>query len=214
MIKVKICGVRSAEDAAKCVAAGADAVGMLLAPSPRRITLDEARGIVKSLPPFVTAVIVMMPSSAKEAIEAALSIHPGAIQLQGDEPPEMLERIKKSLPGTRLIKAVHVGSGHEVEKAGTYEGVADAILLDTMSPNRGGSGQTHDWSVSREAAASLKMPVVLAGGLNPHNVAAAVKAVRPFAVDVASGVEAEGRVKDMALIETFIRNAREASNGR
>jgi phosphoribosylanthranilate isomerase len=214
LIKVKICGVCTAEDALKCVEAGADAVGMLLAPSPRRITIEKAGDIVESLPPFVTPVMVMMPSSAEEAVEAARAINPGAIQLQGDEPPEMLLKIKRALPGARIIKAVHIGGGGELEKAKAYEEVADAILLDTMSPGRGGSGQTHDWSVSGMVVASIKKPVVLAGGLGPHNVADAIKAVRPFAVDVASGVEAEGRVKDMALMKTFIKNAREASDGR
>lgn len=214
MIKIKVCGVRTVEDAMKCVDSGADAVGMLLAPSPRRITVEEARGIVKSLPPFVTPVIVMMPSAAEEVIEAARGIRPGAIQLQGDEPPEMLVKIKQAMPGIRLIKAVHVGSGHEMERARMYEGVADAILLDTMSPNKGGSGLTHDWSVSKKVVASIKKPVVLAGGLMPENVAEAVRIVRPYAVDVASGVEAPGRIKDKTLIQAFIKNAKEASNGR
>jgi phosphoribosylanthranilate isomerase len=214
LTRIKICGVRTVEDAMKCVDSGADAVGMLLAPSPRRIPAEQARDIVESLPPFVTPVIVMMPSAAEEAIEAARAISPGALQLQGDEPPEMLVKIKRALPGVRLIKAVHVGGGDELVKARLYENVADAILLDTVSPERGGSGQTHDWSVSKKVVASIKKPVVLAGGLTPYNVAGAIKAVRPYAVDVASGVEAEGRIKDMALINTFIRNAREASNGR
>ncbi len=214
MIRVKICGVRTAEDAMKCVEAGADAVGMLLAPSPRRVTIEKAGDIARSLPPFVTPVIVMMPSSAGEAIEAACAVSPGAIQLQGDEPPEMLADIRRALPGIRLIKAVHIGGGDELEKARAYEGVADAILLDTMSPNKGGSGRTHDWSVSGKVIASIEKPVILAGGLGPGNVADAVRAVRPFAVDVASGVEAEGRVKDMALIKAFIRNAKEASDGQ
>jgi phosphoribosylanthranilate isomerase len=197
----------------KSADSGADAVGMLLAPSPRRVTINKARDIVKSLPPFVTPVIVMMPSAAEEAIEAAQTINPWAIQLQGDEPPGMLAMIKQALPGIRLIKAIHIGSGNELEKARVYEKVADAILLDTMSPNKGGSGQTHDWSVSKKVVATMKKPAVLAGGLTPGNVAGAIKAVRPYAVDVASGVEAEGRVKDMDLMRTFIRNAKEASNG-
>jgi phosphoribosylanthranilate isomerase len=169
---------------------------------------------VESLPPFVTPVIVMMPPAAEESIEAAHMINPGAIQLQGDEPPAMLIKIKLALPGIRLIKAIHVGGGREVERARAYEGVADAILLDTASPNKGGSGLTHDWSVSREVATAIKTPVVLAGGLRPENVAEAVRAVRPYAVDVASGVESAGHVKDRTLIGSFIRNARGASDGR
>ena len=213
MIKVKICGVRTAEDAMKCVACGADAVGMLLAASPRRITIGQAADIVKKLPPFVTPVVVMMPSVAEEAVEAAGAIGPGAIQLQGDEPPQMLLQIKKALPQIKLIKAVHVGGGGEIDKARAYEGIADAILLDTMSPNRGGSGLTHDWAISGKIALSVKAPVVLAGGLSPSNVAEAVRTVKPFAVDVASGVERNGRVKDITLIEQFITNARGAQNG-
>lgn len=213
MIKVKICGVRTPEDARKCVDAGADALGMLLAPSPRRITVSQAREITEAMPPTVRPVIVMMPSTADEAITAARAIRPGAIQLQGDEPPEMVAEIKKALPGTCVVKAVHVGEGREMEKALVYEKVADAILLDTMSPNRGGSGTTHDWAISKKIVASVRKPVILAGGLNPENVADAIRAVRPYAVDVASGVEGEGRVKDVALVEAFIVNAKEASNG-
>jgi phosphoribosylanthranilate isomerase len=213
LIKVKICGVRTPEDARKCVDAGADALGMLLAPSPRRITVSQAREIAEALPPTVRPVVVIMPSTADEAITAARAIRPGAIQLQGDEPPEMVAEIKKALPGTCVVKAVHVGEGREMEKALAYEKVADAILLDTMSPNRGGSGTTHDWAVSKKIVASVRKPVILAGGLNPENVADAIRAVRPYAVDVASGVEGEGRVKDVALVEAFIVNAKEASNG-
>ena len=213
MIKVKICGVQTVEDAMKCVACGADAVGMLLADSPRRITVMQAADIVKRLPPFVTPVIVMMPSVAEEAIEAAGVIGPGAIQLQGDEPPEMLLEINKALPHIKLIKAVHVGGGGEMDKARAYESTADAILLDTMSPGRGGSGRPHDWALSGEIVSDIKSPVVLAGGLSPSNVAEAIERVKPFAVDVASGVEGNGRVKDIKLIEQFIGNARSAHNG-
>ncbi len=212
-MKVKICGVRTPEEARKCVEAGADAVGMLLARSPRRITAGQARAIVEALPPTVKPVIVMMPSTLEEAVEAARIIKPAAIQLQGEEPPELVAEIKKALPGTYAIKAVHVGEGRELEKALEYEKVADAILLDTMSPNRGGSGTTHDWAISRKIVASVRKPVILAGGLNPDNVAAAVREVGPYAVDVASGVEGEGRAKDSKLVKAFIANSKGASNG-
>jgi phosphoribosylanthranilate isomerase len=213
LIKVKICGVRTPEDARKCVDAGADAVGMLLARSPRRISVDQAQEVVKVLPPSVRSVIVMMPATADEAVKAAQTIKAGAVQLQGDEPPEMVADIKKRLPGLCIVKAVHVGEGRELEKALAYETVADAILLDTVSPNRGGSGTTHDWVTSKKVVAAVKKPVILAGGLNPDNVADAIRAVRPYAVDVASGVEAEGRAKDAALVKAFIVNARRASDG-
>jgi phosphoribosylanthranilate isomerase len=211
LTKVKICGVQTVEDARKCVEEGTDAVGMLLAPSPRRITAGRAAEIVASLPPFVTPVVVLMPASAEEAIGVARTVNPGAIQLQGDEPPEMLVRIKAELPNVKLIKAVHVGGGDEIGRAREYGRVADAILLDTMSPARGGSGKTHDWGLSRDIVRSVSTPVVLAGGLTPANVADAIRAVGPFAVDVSSGVEGEGRVKDITLIKKFISNARNAN---
>jgi Phosphoribosylanthranilate isomerase len=189
--RVKICGVQSVEDALACVSAGADAIGMLVGVkiSPRCISAAKAKTIVAGLPPLVTGVIVMMPSSAEEVAEAGRVIRPGAIQLHGEEPPEMLRQIKSMLPWARLIKTIHVGSGGEIEKAKSYEGCADAILLDTLSPSRGGTGKTHDWAVSADIIRSVDMPVLLAGGLSPANVADAVGMVKPFAVDVSSGVE-------------------------
>ncbi|HEY3423014.1 MAG TPA: phosphoribosylanthranilate isomerase [Methanocellaceae archaeon] len=212
-MRVKICGVRTVDDALKCAHSGADAIGMLLARSPRRISIEDARDIARRLPPFVMPVIVMMPEAASDAIDAALRVRPGAVQLQGDEPPEMLERIRRALPGVRLIKAVHMGEGDELAKARSYEGFADALLLDTMSPNRGGSGVTHDWNLSRNIISSTKTPVILAGGLKPSNVADAIKAARPYAVDVASGVENSDRAKDIELVRAFIKNAKGALNG-
>ena len=212
-MRVKICGVRTVDDALKCAYSGADAIGMLLARSPRRISIEQARDIARRLPPFVMPVIVMMPGSANDVIDAALRVRPGAVQLQGDEPPEMLQHIRRALPGIRLIKAVHMGEGDELAKARSYEGVADALLLDTMSPNRGGSGVTHDWNISRNIISSTKIPVILAGGLKPSNVAAAITAARPFAVDVASGVENNERAKDIELVRAFIKNAKGALNG-
>lgn len=215
MTRVKICGVRTVEDALGCAAAGADAIGVLVnvKVSPRRITVERARDIARRLPPFVTPVIVMMPSSHDEVIDAALRVRPGAIQLHGNEPPEMLFRIKQALPGIRIIKTIHVGSGNEIQTALSYEGAADGLLLDTSSPAKGGSGVTHDWEISRGIVSSVKMPVILAGGLSPSNVEDAIRTVKPFAVDVSSGVEPRGqrtRSKDIGLVRDFIARARSA----
>lgn len=215
MTRVKVCGVRSVHDAIACAAAGADAIGMIVnvRTSQRRIPVELAREIARKLPPFVTPVIVMAPSSCEEVVDAALRIRPGAVQLHGDEPPEMLARIRESLPGVRLIKTVHVGTGHEVESIYPYSGLADAFLLDTMSPAGGGSGKTHDWRLSCKIVAEAGVPVILAGGLNPSNVRDAIRSVSPFAVDVSSGVEAKGQTelfKDMTLVRDFINNARSA----
>ena len=210
MTRVKICGITTPDDALACTVAGADAIGMLVDVkiSPRCITVDQARQITSVLPPFVSSVMVMMPSTASEVVDAARKIRPTAIQLHGGEQPELLRMIKLQLPGIRLIKTIHVGAGGEVEKACQYEGVADAVLLDTASPAGGGTGATHDWAVSREISHSVRLPVVLAGGLSPKNVADAVRTARPYAVDVCSGVEAEKRRKDIRLVREFIEQAR------
>ncbi|OPY30568.1 MAG: N-(5'-phosphoribosyl)anthranilate isomerase [Methanocella sp. PtaU1.Bin125] len=211
---MKICGVRTLDDALACVAAGADAIGMLVdvSISPRSVIAAHARQIVAGLPPFVTPVIVMMPSSAEDVVSAGRMVRPGAIQLHGEEPPEMLRRIKGQLPWVRLIKTIHVGAGNEIEKARSYEGSADAILLDTLSPARGGSGQVHDWSASADIISAVDLPVLLAGGLTPANVADAVRAARPFAVDVSSGVENGQYRKDMEKVRAFISRAKGAEH--
>jgi phosphoribosylanthranilate isomerase len=212
MTRVKICGVQSLEDALACVSSGADAIGMLVDVkiSPRCISAAKAKTIVAGLPPFVTPVIVMMPSSSEEVAEAGRLIRPGAIQLHGDEPPEMLRQIKSRLPWARLIKTIHVGAGGEIEKAKAYEGCADAILLDTLSPSYGGTGKAHDWATSAEIIRAVEMPVLLAGGLSPANVAEAVSKARPFAVDVSSGVENGARRKDPQKVKEFIARAKGA----
>lgn len=218
MTRVKVCGVQSLEDAFACVAAGADAIGMLVGVriSPRCISVARAKAIVFGLPPLVTPVIVMMPSSAEEVVEAGRQIRPGAIQLHGEEPPELLRRIKGQLPWARLIKTIHVdpdgraATESTVAKAKAYEGSADAILLDTLSPSYGGTGRTHDWAASAEVVKALDVPVLLAGGLSPANVADAVRTVRPFAVDVSSGVEDGHRRKDGQKVREFVANAKEA----
>lgn len=218
MTRVKICGVRTPEDALMCARSGADAVGMLVNVklSPRMIDIDTARSIAAVLPPFVSPVIVMMPHTVEEAVVAAEKIRPYAIQLQGEEPPEMLESMRESLSGIKLIKAVHVGAGGEAESARRYETVADALLLDTVSPSKGGSGIVHDWNVSRRIVASSKVPVILAGGLSPDNVGEAVRALRPYAVDVASGVEEKGKpgIKIESKVKDFIMIAKGAQHAR
>lgn len=212
MTRVKICGITSVTDAVACAAAGADAIGMLVDVkiSPRSVTVEQAKMIVSSLPVFAVPVIVMMPSTADEVIDAARRVRPGAIQLHGNEPAEMLRLIKRQLPWVRLIKAVHIGSGGELERAKSYEGVADAVLLDTVSPAMGGTGKSHDWSLSGQIIRSIYTPVLLAGGLSPANVADAVRAARPYAVDVSSGVEIESKKKDMTMVREFISKAKGA----
>jgi len=201
-VKVKICGVRTVADARACVAAGADFVGLNFHPaSPRSLTPEEACTIADALPDAVlVGVFVDAPRAAVEAIAARVGL--AALQFHGDETPEYC----RGWPW-RTIKALRADPARNL--AGTAPRYAtDYILVDSFAPGvTGGSG------VPLDPAAAAGLPperLFVAGGLTPDTVAAVVRALRPFAVDVASGVEhAPGR-KDHAKIEAFVRSAKEA----
>jgi phosphoribosylanthranilate isomerase len=209
-MKVKICGLRTVEDAVACSLERPDAIGMVvnIKASPRCVDTYTAKEIVACIPAGIAPVTVMAPASAREAVEIAVAVRPRIVQLQGYETPGDVIKIKKALPGLKVVKAIHMGDGGEMENARSYEGIADALLLDTQSPAGGGSGKVHDWAASARIVSSVKMPVMLAGGLSPANVADAIKTVRPYAVDVASGVEGPDRRKDITLVKKFIEIAR------
>ncbi|HUL60837.1 MAG TPA: phosphoribosylanthranilate isomerase [Anaeromyxobacteraceae bacterium] len=202
-VQVKICGITRREDAEAAVRLGADALGFNFWPRSKRFVSPEAaRAIVRALPPFVTAVGVFVDPSRDELLRAAEASGIAVVQLHGDEPPALCASIP--LP---VIKAIRVATPHDLAALASYE--VSAFLLDSASPGYGGSGQPFDWELAAEAAAEVR--VILAGGLGPDNVAEAIRTVRPYAVDVASGVESSPGVKDPTLLERFIRAAREAS---
>jgi phosphoribosylanthranilate isomerase len=201
--RVKICGVTRLEDALLAARLGADAIGFNLWPgSKRHVPPDAVRAIVDRLPPFVTAVGIFVDQRAAEVL--ALAAHTGiaAIQLHGDESPA--ECSGYPLP---VLKAVRVSGPASLAALDRYR--VRAFVLDAPSPGFGGSGSTFDWSLAR--AAAERTTVVLAGGLTPENVADAIRAVRPWAVDVASGVEAMPGVKDPEKLARFIARAKEAA---
>jgi phosphoribosylanthranilate isomerase len=202
MTWVKICGCTSWDDVSIALDAGADAVGFVFAPSPRRITLPELCAIARRLPERIEAVGVFVNPSGDE-VEAARSILPQMrLQFCGDEPPELVARY-----GSRAIKAIGVGGCTSAElqrRAAAYE---DALLLfDTAAEGRaGGTGKRFAWSLV--AAIAQARPIVVAGGLTPENVAECVKALRPFGVDVRSGVESGDR-KDPRKVRAFVERVR------
>jgi len=195
---VKICGITRLDDAEVAVALGANALGFVLWPaSPRHTTAAAAGEIIRRLPPFVTPVGVMVNPSADEIARAA---HVGLrlAQIHGTVPAGPVR-----LP---LLRAVHLSAhgGDAIEP----DADDDTVLLDANDPVRhGGTGQTVDWTRARAVAA--KRRIVLAGGLTPENVREAILAVRPYAVDVASGVESTPGVKDHELLRRFIAAAKE-----
>lgn len=212
-MKVKICGIKTDRDLAIAINAGADAVGFITevpVDSPRNLSLSEASRLISKVPVFLTPVLVIMPENAEQAIRMIHTAKPGAVQVHNPLALPELKKIKET--GVKLIKTIHVPPDANVEtlikQVSELSGIADAVLLDTaLDGKTGGTGATHNWEVSSEIVLRAGMPVILAGGLNPENVRDAIKGVRPYAVDAASGVETEGR-KDEKKVVDFIRNAK------
>ncbi len=202
-MKIKVCGITSGEDAGMALALGADALGFNFFPSsPRYIDPVAARSIVDGMPPFAAAVGVFVNvDSPIEVIRIAAMSGVRIIQLHGNESPDYC----RQFAGWPLIKVWRVGQGPSVFKADQFE--VRAFLLDTGDPQLfGGTGRIFDWSLCRDFACSR--PIILAGGLNPENVASAIRVAKPYAVDVCSGVEnAPGR-KDALRLKAFISEVR------
>lgn len=202
--RIKICGVTSVADALRCADAGADAVGLVFyPPSPRCVTVERAAEIVGALPPFVTAVgLFVNPQPAD--VDAVLASCPvGLLQFHGDESPEFCARF-----GHPYLKALRVRLGVDLlECLRPYE-AASGWLLDAFREGEyGGTGTAFDWDL---VPPGLARPVVLSGGLSPENVSEAVRRVRPWAVDVSSGVESAKGIKDPARVAAFIAGVRNA----
>ena len=205
MTWIKICGLRRAEDVSAAVDADADAIGFNFWTGTKRYIdpLDAAK-IIKDLPPAVLPVGVFVDSAPGHILEVAAATGIRAVQLHGEENPEILS----ALDGFKTIKAIKISERLEPAKLEAFR-KADIILLDrAVNGMVGGTGVTFDWALAAEA--QKYATILLAGGLNPENVAEAIRRVQPWGVDVASGVENEPGVKDPARIREFIRNAREA----
>ncbi|GCF14511.1 N-(5'-phosphoribosyl)anthranilate isomerase [Haloarcula mannanilytica] len=212
MTRVKICGVTGGKDRDAVVAAGADAVGVIHGvpvDTPREVDEATAETLVDGVPPFVTSVLVTMPTTVQEAVRRVDRIEPDAVQVHDGLSPAELGALDSRI--TQNIVAVVEADAPDIED---YADHADALLVDSVAADGGGgTGETHDWERTRDLVDSLDVPIVLAGGLTPENVATAVETVGPFAVDVASGVESSGGVKDHDAVERFVRNATQASEG-
>jgi phosphoribosylanthranilate isomerase len=203
-MKVKVCGIKSFEDATLAVEAGADALGFILYPGSRRYCCAEAvRSIVRRLPPFIVTVGVFVNVPAAEELDqTAREAGIGILQLHGDEPPEFC----RALGSWPLIKTFFPATG----SAGLYEKYdVRAYLLDSRAgQSYGGTGKTFDWGLAGEVPRSR--PVILAGGLHSGNVSEAIKTIRPYAVDVCSGVESAPGKKDPGKLRDFFNEVRNA----
>lgn len=198
---VKICGVTTEEDALLAVAMGADAVGFNFVPSsPRFIAASRAADIAKRLPPEVLTVGIFRDEAPARVVELTNQAGLRAAQLHGRETPEQTRWVRERVPV--VIRALP-GGDPALARAAEYG--ADILLLDSASP---GSGKVFDWSLAEGAPSGMR--ILLAGGLNPDNVAEAIDRVRPWGVDVASGVESAPGVKDPTLVRRFIQEAKAA----
>jgi len=207
IVRVKICGVTNWADAKLAVDLGADALGFNFhAPSPRAVTPAQAWQIIRRLPPMVTAVGVFVNWPAHAVAALARALHFGAVQLHGHEPPQEVCELAGAF---RVIKAFPVPPGFRLGALARYT-AASALLLDGFrSGQYGGTGRTADWDLARRAKRYGR--VILAGGIRPGNVAQAIAQARPYAVDVASGVEARPGKKDPGALRELMREV-EAAN--
>jgi phosphoribosylanthranilate isomerase len=210
-VKVKICGITRKKDLNFTVDAGADAIGFIVGvpSSPRNISVDKALNLVSQIPVFTKSVLVMVPNSLEEIINTHQIVDTDAIQIHGDIMFDT-ETIRKEIPSIDLIRAVNLKS-KALPNLNELARYYDAILLDSYVPGRyGGTGMTQNWSFSSNIRKTIKpRKMILAGGLNPSNIQEAIKKVKPYAVDVSTGVESNPGVKDPEKVTAFIKNAKD-----
>jgi phosphoribosylanthranilate isomerase len=201
--RVKICGITTAEDAADAVEAGADALGFIFVPgTPRAVSPEAAGRIVATLPPFVTAVGVFVDRPVQDVLDIAAHCRLQAVQLHGEEPAESARLIP-----LKVIKAIRVKDAESLRPLGTYP--AQAFLLDAfVEGTPGGTGSVLPWDLAAQVSGVAR--IILSGGLRPENVDQAVRLVRPYAVDVSSGVELRPGRKDRQKVREFIAAVRRA----
>ncbi len=215
---VKICCISSIDEAKIAIKHGANALGLVseMPSGPGVISEEEIANIASFIPPGITSVLLTSKSSAREIINQHKYCRTNAIQLCDKLDAHHHRKLRQFLPGISLIQVIHVYGQESIEEALYYEKFVDALLLDTGSRSDtltelGGTGRTHDWSVSFQIREQVRIPIFLAGGLNPENVSAAIQSVKPFAVDVCSGVRTDGKL-DGKKVGSFITTAKSSTS--
>ncbi len=202
--RIKICGLTREADVAAAVAAGADAVGFVrYAGSARHVALERALHLAATLPPFVTPVLLWVNAEAAEVVAAAAALPHALHQFHGDETPQQCRAV-----GRPYLRAVRMAPGVDLLDFAARFADAQALLLDALVEGYGGGGKVFDWSLVPQQG--VARPVVLSGGLHAANVAEGMARVRPWAVDVSSGVESAKGIKDAAAMRRFCTAVREA----
>jgi phosphoribosylanthranilate isomerase len=201
--RIKFCGITREKDAQAALSMGVDALGFVLVPaSPRYIAADRAAAIRRGLPPFVSTVALLKDADAAFVQDAIDTLKPDLLQFHGEEPADFCASF-----GLPYIKAVAMGEKQSLAAlARRYKGAAGLLLDSHAKGGMGGRGETFDWS----RVTAVKLPLVLAGGLNPANVGRAVRQLRPYGVDVSSGIEAKPGIKDHDKMRAFVESVRRA----
>jgi phosphoribosylanthranilate isomerase len=211
-MRVKICGITNRQEAKMAISSGADAIGFLIglnyqvADSIEPVTAED---IISNLPPFISSVLVTHKTNIDWVIETCERINCTTVQLHGDFPLEDIPILRQKIPYLKIVKTVHVTDESAVGQAISTSRWADAVQLDTRTKNLiGGTGITHDWSISSRIVREVDKPVILSGGLNPQNILNAIDTVRPYGVDVNSGVENQDGSKSSDKVRSFIIQAK------
>ncbi|MHB0919790.1 MAG: N-(5'-phosphoribosyl)anthranilate isomerase [Thiomonas sp. 15-66-11] len=201
--RIKICGITRVEDALAAAEAGADAIGLVFYPkSPRCVTLSQAASIARALPPFVSTVALFVNAAQDTVRDVIDAVRPAMLQFHGDETPAAC-----ALAGHPYLRAARMRPGLDLLDFKARYADAKALLLDAYVEAYGGGGEVFDWSLIPKSA---NFPIVLSGGLHASNVGRAIAQVRPWAVDVSSGVELAKGVKDASAIRSFVAAVRDA----
>lgn len=211
-VRVKICGLTREEDLAVAIASGADAVGFLVGvpSSPRNLSLEMSKRLLVKVPVFIDSVIVTAEKNISWLVEVTEKLQPSAIQIHGKEQIDS-SKIRDRMKNIHFIKTVYVTQDALEERVIENLKMFDAVLLDSFSKGQyGGTGKVHDWNLSKQIIKAIApVPVILAGGLNSENVKEAILTTKPYAVDVASGVEASPGVKDHEKMRLFVQTAKQ-----
>jgi phosphoribosylanthranilate isomerase len=210
--RIKICCIKSIEEAKTAIELGADAIGLVakMPSGPGPISDELIMKIAISVPPLVGTFLLTSETSVDEIIKHHLRTQTNTIQIVDRLSNGTYTQIRKALPSTKIIQVIHVIDSESVDQAIQISEYVDAILLDSGNPNLkikelGGTGRVHNWTLSRQIRDLSKCPVILAGGLNPENVKQAINEVKPFAVDVCSGVRSNGAL-DKDKLSAFVKN--------
>ena len=219
-MKVKICCIQNIEEATLAIDTGADALGLVgpMPSGPGIISDTQIRNIIDVVGPSAQTFLLTSETKAKRIARHYQRTRPSTLQLVDTIKPEHLVQVRNELPAVKLVQVIHVQSSADIEHALRISEYVDMLLLDSGQPNLpvkklGGTGNTHDWSISRQIVAEVDIPVYLAGGLNPDNILEAIETVKPYGIDVCSGVRTHGQLDPQKLGLFFDRIRKMAKVG-